>query len=90
MTNSLDSLANLDGKTKHFIYFFQVPVGTLSWLNNSWLFFLRKGKDTVLVQLILLEEDLNLLVNFIAWKALIELLYCNIAGFNRITVPLCT
>ena len=59
------------------MYCFQVPVVTLSWLNDSWLFFLLKGKDTVLVQLILLEEDLNLLVNFVAWKALIEL-YCTV------------
>lgn len=59
------------------MYFFQIPVVTLSWLNNSWLFFLLKGKDIVLVQLVLLEEDLNLLVNFVAWKALTEL-YCTV------------
>lgn len=59
------------------MYFFQIPVVTLSWLNNIWLFFLLKGRDIVLVQLILLEEDLNLLVNFVAWKALTEL-YCTV------------
>lgn len=59
------------------MYFFQIPVVTLSWLNNSWLFFLLKGRDIVLVQLILLEEDLNLLVNIVAWKALTEL-YCTV------------